>query len=102
MKKIYSPSDEGELALIRSILDSAGIPYKLTNEYFGSLYAGPAMGGINQRHILVEEKYIHEAQELLSHFIKKQNSSPQIQNKLTLTFFAKLVDKIKNLLATNK
>ncbi len=68
MKKLYTPVDEAELAIIRSMLDSAGIPYKIINQYFGSLYIGPAMGSLNSKPVMVHEEHFEEAREILSNF----------------------------------
>lgn len=68
MKKIYTPVNEVELAIVRSMLDSAGIPYRIVNQYFGSLYIGPAMGSLNSKPVMVPEEYFEEAREILSNF----------------------------------
>lgn len=41
MKKLYSPNNDSELALIKSILDGEGIPYFVHNDHFGTLKVGP-------------------------------------------------------------
>lgn len=69
MKKIYTPNDEVELAVIRSMLDSADIPYKVVNQYFGSLYIGPAMGSLNSKPVMVPEEYFEEAKDVLSNYL---------------------------------
>lgn len=69
MKKIYTPNDEVELAVIRSMLDSADIPYKVVNQYFGSLYIGPAMGSLNSKPVMVPEEYFEEARDVLSNYL---------------------------------
>ena len=69
MKKIYTPKDEVELAVIRSMLDSADIPYKVVNQYFGSLYIGPAMGSLNSKPVMVPEEYFEEARDVLSNYL---------------------------------
>ena len=51
MKKLYIPKDESELAIIKSIFDSAELPYYVRNEHFGSLYVGVAMGSFNSKPI---------------------------------------------------
>ena len=81
MKKLYVPSDESELAVIRSLLDSADIPYYIRNEYFGSLYIGPSMGSFNSKPIFVHEDYYFEAKQVLSELIKEENFAPQDDNE---------------------
>ena len=41
MKKLYSPNNDSELALIKSILDGEGIQYFVHNDHFGTLKVGP-------------------------------------------------------------
>ena len=81
MKKLYVPSDESELAVIRSLLDSADIPYYIRNEYFGSLYIGPAMGSFNSKPIFVHEEFYNDAKEVLSELIKEENFAPIDDNE---------------------
>lgn len=41
MIKIYSPTDELELAMIRGVFDTEGIHYFVHNDNFGSMRVGP-------------------------------------------------------------
>lgn len=81
MKKLYVPSDESELAVIRSLLEAADIPYYIRNEYFGSLYIGPAMGSFNSKPIFVHEDYYNEAKEVLSELINEEDFAPPNDNE---------------------
>ena len=76
MRKLYIPKDESELAVIKSILDSAEIPYFVRNEYFGSLYMGVAMGSFNSKPIFVDENYFEDAKELLSEIVEEDEFEP--------------------------
>jgi|GEM_PF-1996135 len=80
MKKIYTPNDEVELAVIRSLLDSADIPYKIVNQYFGSLYIGPAMGSLNSKPVMVPEEYFEEARDVLSNYLSESEVENEINN----------------------
>jgi len=71
MRKLYIPKDESELAIIKSILDSAELPYYVRNEFFGSLYIGVAMGSFNSKPIFVDEDYYEDAKELLSEIVNE-------------------------------
>jgi len=71
MKKLYIPKDESELAIIKSIFDSAEIPYYVRNEYFGSLYIGVAMGSFNSKPIFVHEEFYDDAKVLLSEIVEE-------------------------------
>lgn len=68
--KIYSTPRQGEIALIKSILNSSKIPYYIKGENFGTLY-GPA-NGLSMMDIMVSEDYSEDVKELLKDFIKPQ------------------------------
>ena len=63
--KLRESHDEGELAIIKSLLEANNIPYFVQNEHFGSLYPGNALG-FNTRVLMVEESEAARAQTLLS------------------------------------
>jgi len=62
--RLIEPQDEGELALIKSLLDGNGIPYFVHNEHFGGLYPGLSLP-FNARVIMVEESDFWRAGTLL-------------------------------------
>lgn len=62
--KLIEPQDEGELALIKSLLDGNNIPYFVQNEHFGSLYPGLSLP-FNRRVVMVEESDLGRAGTLL-------------------------------------
>ena len=43
LEKVFECYDEGELSVIKSLLEANGIPYFVQNEHFGSLYPGVSM-----------------------------------------------------------
>ena len=65
MVKLIEPYDEGELALIKSLLEGNGIRYFVQNEHFGSLYPGLALP-FNARVVMVDESDIGRAGTLLA------------------------------------
>lgn len=65
MEHIFECYDEGELSVIKSLLEANGIPFFIHNEHFGSLYPGPAMA-INRRIVMVQEIDAERARILLS------------------------------------
>ena len=67
MEKLLECHDEGELSIIKSLLDGNGIEYFVQNEHFGSLYPGISMA-FNGRIIMVPEVELERAQTLLSQF----------------------------------
>jgi hypothetical protein len=66
--KIYSTPKQGEIAIIKSILDSQGIPYYIKGENFGILYG--AANGLSSMDVMIREDYSEDAKELLKEFIK--------------------------------
>jgi putative signal transducing protein len=64
MVKLIEPYDEGELALIKSLLEGNDIPYFVQNEHFGSLYPGLALP-FNARVVMVDESDLGRAETLL-------------------------------------
>lgn len=62
--RLIEPQDEGELALIKSLLDGNGIRYFVKNEHFGSLYPGLSLP-FNRREVMVHESELGRAGTLL-------------------------------------
>jgi len=65
--KVYSTNNQGELALIKSILDGQKIKYFVKGENFSSIYG--AANGLTSMDIMVREDIFTEANELLKGFI---------------------------------
>lgn len=70
MIKLYSPENEIELALIRSILDAEDIGYYVKNDHFGSLKVGPKIELFNAKTILVSREDHQRAKYIMSDFIQ--------------------------------
>lgn len=68
---LYSPRNEVESALLKSILDSEGIGYFVRNDNFGSLEVGPHIGLFNAKMIQVQDDRYDKARELLSDYLEK-------------------------------
>jgi hypothetical protein len=62
--KLIEIHDEGELALIKSLLDGNDIQYFVQNEHFGSLYPGLALQ-FNARVVMVHESDLARAGTLI-------------------------------------
>ncbi len=72
MKELYSPNNETELMIIRSILDSERIDYRVLNDNFGSMEVGPLpIRFFNAKMIMVEESQFETAKELLTDYLEK-------------------------------
>lgn len=98
MKKIYTPKDEMELAIVKSILESADIPYSVTNEHFGSLYVGPAMDMLNSKPVMVPEEYFDDASSVLANFL--ENDEEVIFEDETSEYYGESIDKDWGILDT--
>ena len=68
MKKLYSPENDSELAIIRSILDGEGIQYFVHNDHFGTLQVGPQIDLFNAKTIMVSEDQYERAKEIVGIF----------------------------------
>ncbi len=74
---LYSPQNESELTLLKSILDSEGFNYFVRNDNFGSLEVGPRIGLFNAKMIEVQGDQYEQANELLSDYFEKTKKEPE-------------------------
>lgn len=70
MIKIYSPSDELELAMIRGVLDTEGIHYFVHNDYFGSMRVGPQIDLLNRKAIMVAPTDAERVREIIASLLE--------------------------------
>lgn len=70
--KLVEPHDEGELALIKSLLDGNDIRYVVRNEHFGSLYPGFPLP-FNAREVMVDEADFPRAQTLVRGLTERES-----------------------------
>lgn len=66
--RLIEPRDEGELALLKSLLDGNDIKYFVKNEHFGSLYPGFPLP-FNRREVMVHESELDRAETLIRDLI---------------------------------
>jgi hypothetical protein len=71
MINLYSPNNEIELAMIKSILDSEKINYFVKNENCGSLEVGPQIALFNRRMIIVQDDQHERASELMADYLNE-------------------------------
>jgi len=69
MKKLYSPQNEAELAILRSLLDGEQIHYYVHNDHFGTMRTGPSIDLFNAKTILVSEKHFKRASEIITDYL---------------------------------
>ncbi len=77
MIDLYSPQNEIELALLKSILGAEGINYFVRNDNFGSLEVGPWIGLFNAKMIVVQDNQYERAKELLADYFEKTNKKTE-------------------------
>jgi hypothetical protein len=77
MTKLLVPRDENELMVIKSLLESDGIPFQIQNEHFGGLYPGLNVFPFSERVILVSESDFDRASLLVNDFLKAMEQSPE-------------------------
>ncbi len=65
MKKLISPKNEVELAMILGILEDEGIPHLVKNNFFASLLGGAQPYKYIEKAIMVDEAHFPRAKELL-------------------------------------
>ena len=70
MVELYSPQNEPELALLRSILDAEEIEYYVKNDMFGSMEVGLPIRLFNKKTIMVRDDRHERAKELLADYLK--------------------------------
>jgi hypothetical protein len=68
---LYSPNNEVELALIKSILDAEGINYFVKNDLFGSMEVGPRIELLNKKMIMVQSDQYERALELIKDYLSR-------------------------------
>ena len=69
MRKLYSPQNEAELAVIRSILEGEKIHFFVHNDHFGTMRTGPPIDLFNAKAIMVSEKHFERASEIISDYL---------------------------------
>jgi hypothetical protein len=83
MRKIYSPTDELELAMIRGVLDSEGIGYFIHNDNFGSMRVGPQIDLLNKKTIMVAPEDAERAKTIISDLLSREMAEEKTDEKYT-------------------
>lgn len=71
MVQLYSPRNEPDLLILRSLFADAGLRYYVRNDTFGSLYLGPHVEAYNRKILCVAETDLDEATALLGEFLER-------------------------------
>lgn len=83
MIKIYSPTDELELAMIRGVLDSEDIDYFIHNDHFGSMRVGPQIDLLNKKTIMVSPEDAERAKTIISDLLSREIPEEKTDEKYT-------------------
>ena len=95
MIELYSPRNEAELALIKSLLNGEGIDFFVRNDHFGSLKVGPQIELFNAKMIFVHPEQYDSAKELISDFLKATK-----QERVEPQYRYSVFDKVRMLVET--
>lgn len=69
MIKLYSPENEVQLAVLRSLFEAEGIPIFVHNDHFGSMETGVQIALFNRKTIMVSEKHFQRSSEIIQSFL---------------------------------
>ena len=91
MIKIYTPDDDVQLAMIRGIFESEKIHFYVHNDNFGTMRPGLRVPLFNKKTIMVHEKDVERAQEIMKSFVGNiETAKPKEQlESSTYSFFDK-------------
>lgn len=95
MIKLYSPDNESELAVLKSLLTAEDVPYYVLNDHFGTLRVGPKIELFNAKVIYVHEAFYESSKEIIDDFIES-NKEESGNHKSRYSF----PDKIRMVLET--
>jgi len=91
MIKLYSPENEVQLSILKSLLEAENIPVFVHNDSFGSIYPGLQVEWFNARTIMVDEPHYDKAQVVLREFLANLDQAESEQTaRPTYSFFDKV------------
>jgi len=91
MIKLYSPENEVQLSILKSLLEAQNIPIFVHNDSFGSIYPGLQVELFNARTIMVDERHYEKAQAVLREFLANlDQAAPEQTARPTYSFFDKV------------
>jgi hypothetical protein len=92
MIKLYSPENELQLAILKSLFEAEGIPIFVHNDNFGSMHTGMQIELLNQKTIMVGEQDYENARTVILNFLGNIKEAEQEQATATAkySFFDKV------------
>lgn len=79
MIQLYSPTDEMQLAVLRSIFEAEGIPIFVHNDHFGSMRIGVQIELLNRKTIMVAEEHYERACAVIREYLANLEPEPHEQ-----------------------
>jgi len=74
MIKLHHPENEIELAVLRSLLESAEIAHFVHNDHFGTMRIGPLIPLLNRKTLMVAPQHLEKASTILASYF--EHSAP--------------------------
>jgi len=85
MIKLYSPDNESELVVIKSLFDAEAIEYFVLNDHFGTLKTGPKIDFFNAKIVYVSEKDCNSAKSILLDFLANiRNGNESVRSRYSI------------------
>ncbi|MBE0502995.1 MAG: DUF2007 domain-containing protein [Desulfuromonadales bacterium] len=93
MIKLYSPENEVQLAILKSLFEAEGIPIFVHNDNFGSMRSGIQIELFNKKTIMVSEQDYESAQAVILNFLGNIDEAEQEQETITASY--SFLDKLR-------
>ena len=93
MKKLYSPENEVQLAILKSLFEAEGIPIFVHNDNFGSMRSGIQIELFNKKTIMVSEQDYENARAVILNFLGNIDVAEQEQATTTASY--SFFDKVR-------
>ncbi len=72
MIPIYCPNSDSEAAAIAALMQAYDIPFVMSGGAFSSMYPGPLTNSLNAQTLMVDERHVELARELIKPFLASQ------------------------------
>jgi len=93
MIKLYSPENEVQLAILKSLFEAEGILIFVHNDNFGSMRTGMQIELLNQKTIMVNEQDYESAQAVIQNYLGNITETEQEQETTTASY--SFLDKVR-------
>lgn len=94
MRKLYSPTDEAELAAVGGLLEADGIDCFVHNDHFGSLRPGLCIPLFNAKTVMVEDDDFARAKEIIIEIVEPLLAARSTTRKYSLSDKIRMVCEV--------